>query len=517
MFLSFLLVPLYHERYLTFLFHNVCFVNVMLCKQTRRMPNGKEDQVLAVGLACSECFSGPNLAKILQPGFAYESRVMAQLSQGIAAEPLSLHTSAGITNSIESFIHALHPHIPWQITTSPEANDWCVSLQMEGASAVWAAIDMLLQVRQATDKDDQRSMVAVGATSYHGPPSTSFGSSTPLWKKPYQLTYPVPQAGQKKTDQELKAEYAAFLEHHGSKIGVILFEPQWGSSQAGLPWSKDLLRHYIAEAKAYGIKVLCDEIMCGLGRHGKGTLFVSKAWDLDPDAVTFGKAIGGGVYPLSGAILKEGCSLLATNGRTVMQSHTYAGSSVRALMTATQVLLELPRFFPGITKLGTEMEHIFTYLSKISDGLLICHGQGLMWGGLFTHEGQCQEEAYRTLVVRTFKQKCSEFGVLPYHVPNGGFMVSPVIDIDVGTVYTMGERLEAALRATITDVEWDPSRVPVHHVASEASRDMKELIDKVLGCQDVIQECLPVFHNTRSCTSCSAFVHLDRRLHFLTV
>ena len=35
--------------------------------------------------------------------------------------------------------------------------------------------------------------------------------------------------------------------------------------------------------------------MCGLGRHGKGSLFASRDLELDPDAITFGKAIGGGV------------------------------------------------------------------------------------------------------------------------------------------------------------------------------------------------------------------------------
>ena len=39
-------------------------------------------------------------------------------------------------------------------------------------------------------------------------------------------------------------------------------------------------------ARERGIKIICDEIMCGLGRHGKGTLFISEAWDLDPDCVT---------------------------------------------------------------------------------------------------------------------------------------------------------------------------------------------------------------------------------------
>lgn len=45
-------------------------------------------------------------------------------------------------------------------------------------------------------------------------------------------------------------------------------EPQWGSSVAAMPWPPALLRQYIAAAKARGLSVVCDEIMCGLGRHG---------------------------------------------------------------------------------------------------------------------------------------------------------------------------------------------------------------------------------------------------------
>ena len=101
----------------------------------------------------------------------------------------------------------------------------------------------------------------------------------------------------------------------------MVFEPQWGSSQAALPWPKELLTTYIRKAKAHGIRILCDEIMCGLGRHGQGTLFVSEAWGLDPDAVTFGKAIGGGVYPLSGAVLKKGRDILqASKARLISGS-----------------------------------------------------------------------------------------------------------------------------------------------------------------------------------------------------
>lgn len=64
------------------------------------------------------------------------------------------------------------------------------------------------------------------------------------------------------------------------------FPQQWGSSQAALPWPEHLLKKYISMARERGIKIICDEIMCGLGRHGKGTLFISETWDLDPDCVT---------------------------------------------------------------------------------------------------------------------------------------------------------------------------------------------------------------------------------------
>lgn len=465
---------------------------------------------MSVGLACSECFSGPNLYHLLKPGFDYEQRVMEALIMGEASGPLSIHTSSGVPEALGSFTQALEKHLPWR---NHLELDWCVSLQLEGASAVWAGIDMLLQASMLQSGNRERIKVAVGSTSYHGPPSTSFGAQSPLWQKHHQLKYPAPKAGVEFDEDALFGEFRAFLAAHANEIGVILIEPQWGSSQAGMPWPKELLQRYVALAKSVGIKVLCDEIMCGLGRHGQGTLFVSEAWDLDPDCVTFGKAIGGGVYPLSGAILKEGREILRANKCSVMQSHTYAGSSTRALMTATAVLNEIPTWLPSITKLGQEMEHIFRYLTKISDGMIVCHGQGLMWGGLFTQTGQNKDASYRNSVIVAFKQSCDEVGVLPYHVPVGGFMVSPVIDIDVGTIYEMGERLEKAIRVTMDKVGWEKH----DEALSAAEQYAIAQFAKNIGACTTDQSCLPALHRTKSCTSCSSFVCRQVRTRFLNV
>ena len=369
---------------------------------------------------------------------------------GTYTEPLSIHTSSGVPEALSEFLDALEPHLPWK---DADSLDWCVSFQLEGASAVWAGIDMLLQEQILASGNKNRRKVAVGAVSSHGPPSTSFGAKSPLWHKNYQVKYPVPIAGREIKKEEILSEFKVFLDEHAEDVGVMLVEPQWGSAQAAFPWPKNLLKQYVRMAQARGIRVLADEITCGLGRHGQGTLFSSTALELDPDCITFGKAVAAGVFPLSGAIVKRGRNTLCQNGRSAMQSHTFAGSSARAFLTGTAVLNELPNYFEYISRLGEEMCHIFAYLESISDGMLITHGQGLMWGALFSY-GKNSDEDARQETIASFKRNCEDVGVLPYFVPAGGFMCTPVVDVDVKTIYEIGQKLEEALRMTMSEQRW---------------------------------------------------------------
>lgn len=416
------------------------------------------EHTMVVGAACSTCFSGKNLAKVLQPGFEFERRAMDNLQAGWPAPPLSIHTSAGTSAALGGFIHALSKHMPWSDSTG---TDWFVSLQVEGASAVMAACDLLLQI-QAVEGNGHRNMVAVGAYSYHGPQSTSMGSGTPMiaLKPRNQVHFPVPavfaqKAGEDTTafHQRILAEYEQFLDEHADTIGVMLVEPQWGSSVAGQPWEPGLLRRYIKMAQERGILVCCDEIMCGLHRHGQGPgLFVSdhRNWDLRPDAVCFGKAIGAGVYPMSGCIVRQGAYKLGAEGRSVLQSHTYSGASTRALMAGEAVLDEVGNWADHVAEMGRVCREVFDGVEAASKGTVRCHGQGLMWGGLFQFSSQ---EGKRE-AVGVLKRHCAtiENGVWPYFVPAGGFMVSPPLDTHENALREMGERLERAVAATEVEV-----------------------------------------------------------------
>lgn len=340
-------------------------------------------------------------------------------------------------------MQAMLPHLPW-----PEAeDDWFFNLQLEGATAVWAGVEALMRLQRSSDAGQARTHIAVGERSYHGPKTNALGQpAQPRWpgapRTEGQLPYPLPSptCGESGAEhEEFLSHFDAFLDEHAEHVGVILVEPQWGSSFAGRPWPRAALQEVVRKSRERRIFVLCDEIMCGLGRHGQGTLFLSKAWSLEPDAVTFGKSISAGPFPMSGVILKRGAAALGTAGSKVVQCHTYAGASALALRTAQEVVNEVPAWFEHAARMGTVCAEV---LGPLADGdFLQVQGLGLMWGGLFADASAERREQALALL----RAACSEEGVWPYFVPAGGFMLTPPMNVSEAELREGLQRLVRAL------------------------------------------------------------------------
>ena len=441
--------------------------------QTHQGGKDPRQSVLACGLACSEIFSGRNLANVLRTAHELEKDALDALTSGKPAPTLSVHTSAGISPALPKFIDALRSHLPASYLMHGKPDDTCVSLQLSGADAVWAAVDLLLQLQQ-TRGNTSRQRVAVADWSYHGPGTSAFGRAAPFgpeFKSPLQVQYPSPsvfarRAGEVELNEfhsRIYSEFENFLDSSiGESVGVILFEPQWGSSNLAQPWDSKLLRKFVAAAHDRSILVCCDEIMCGLGRHGHSTAFLSNAWNIPSDAVTFGKSIAAGVEPLAGAVLRHGANELGNARKTVMQSHTYAGSCSRALITGSAVLSSLrPGKVNGdvgwmerVTDVGQRVlrDSVFQDLVDASCGALGVHGQGFMWGAAFLHP----KEEKRSMALSIFQHHCSEVGVLPYFVPqSGGFMFTPVLDAPEHDLVEAGRRLVEAAERTVRQLKFD--------------------------------------------------------------
>lgn len=431
-------------------------------------------EVLACGLACSEIVSGKILAAVLRSGFDYEKMVLDALEKEDPAPPLAIHTSAGVPACLGRFIEAMEPHLPWSFDgDEQDSNDWFMSLQVEGASAVLASIDLMIQLRQlryeerglGKDMSFSNWKVGVGSVSYHGPPSSSPGANTPLFvQKHNQVKYPVPTISKssemdfEREQQLFVAEFAEWLAQHGECLGCILFEPQWGSTAAARPWHPPTLREIMNLCHEKQIPVIADEIMCGLGRHaqvrpGDDTppLFLSKAWELPVDAVTFGKAICAGAFPMSGVLCRQGKKLLGGRGRSVLQSHTYSGGHVRSLMTAISVIEVLPKLLPNVVQRGAELQDAMRKVALRSEGLFEVQGQGLMWGALINRSHPLCVSVSK--VLHAFKKACSGHNVLPYFVPVGGFMVTPLFDVESSVIWEIGHRLSRATVQLMADLK----------------------------------------------------------------
>ena len=155
-------------------------------------------------------------------------------------------------------------------------------------------------------------------------------------------------------------------------IGVLL-EPIQGEGGINVP-PDGYLRRVREITKEKGVLLILDEIQTGLGRTGK--LFAYEWEDARPDILILGKALGGGVYPVSAALADDEIMDVIKPGD---HGSTFGGNPVAAAVgiAALDVIIEekLPE---RALELG---EYFMGELKKIeSPYIKEVRGKGLMIG-----------------------------------------------------------------------------------------------------------------------------------------
>lgn len=282
------------------------------------------------------------------------------------------------------------------------------------------------------------------------PSATSFGRGA---GSPFveirQITYPVPLTKYQEENEtrhnflkRITRQQNEFLEKHHSDISILLIEPQWGSGGEGQYWPVDILKTFVETARNYGILVISDEIMCGLGRHGRGKTFLVDSLNIEVDAILFGKSIASGAFPLSGAIIRKGFGFFKKRGIVPFQSHTYShGANMLSLFSAVQVLNLLPTFHPKIQSIG---ECFQKTLNKIvSNRRVMVAGQGCLWG------------IYLNYDKLSFTKKCLQKNlhdarVIVYFIPDG-ILLTPIYNAELTLVAQALERLVKVLNQLLNE------------------------------------------------------------------
>src|ERR1700744_4322995 len=151
---------------------------------------------------------------------------------------------------------------------------------------------------------------------------------------------------------------------------AVMLEPIQG--EAGVwPATDQFLRELRALTHVHGLLLIFDEIQTGVGRTGK--LFHYEHTDIEPDIMTLGKGIGGGV-PLGALLATEKASCFAHGD----QGGTFNGNPLMCA-AGLAVLEEVskPAFLKAATEVGQLLE---SELQKLSarHGLGDVRGRGLL-------------------------------------------------------------------------------------------------------------------------------------------
>ncbi len=166
----------------------------------------------------------------------------------------------------------------------------------------------------------------------------------------------------------------------GEKVAGVIIEPIQGEAGVIIP-EKGYLKKVREICDKYGVAMIVDEIQTGMGRTG--TMWRVEEEGVTPDIMTYGKAFGGGVMPITGIIArpKMWVEKLIDNP-WILGSPTFGGNPLACSAAIATIKYMLENDIPGVCK--EKGDYIMAGLEKLKAkyptvlkgyrgaGLLIC-------------------------------------------------------------------------------------------------------------------------------------------------
>uniref|UniRef100_A0A7S3QKE3 Ornithine aminotransferase n=1 Tax=Dunaliella tertiolecta TaxID=3047 RepID=A0A7S3QKE3_DUNTE len=161
---------------------------------------------------------------------------------------------------------------------------------------------------------------------------------------------------------------------HDPNIVAFMVEPIQG--EAGVVVPND---GYLSGAhkllQQHNALLIADEVQTGLCRTGR---MLASDWEaVKPDLLVLGKALSGGVYPVSAVLARDEIMLTIKRGQ---HGSTYGGNPVAArVATAALQVLEEERLAEAADRLGTKLRHALGVVASQSNGYVAAvRGKGML-------------------------------------------------------------------------------------------------------------------------------------------
>ncbi len=277
---------------------------------------------------------------------------------------------------------------------APEALDR-VYYVTGGSEAVEASLKLARQYYLEKGEPARCKMIA-RKQSYHGNTLGALAVGGNQWRrKPFspllvETTHISPcyeyrGRRQEESREQYGLRVANELEEAIQRLGpesvmAFIAEPVVGATMGAVPSVPGYFPRIREICDRYGVLLILDEVMCGMGRTG--TLFACEQDGIVPDMITIAKGLGAGYQPI-GAVL---CSddiyrTIESNSGYFQHGHTYNGHPVAcaAGLAVVRAMLSrnlIDRVKEQGNKLHNALQERFGDHPNIGD----IRGKGLFWG-----------------------------------------------------------------------------------------------------------------------------------------
>ncbi len=270
-----------------------------------------------------------------------------------------------------------------------------------GSEAVESAIKLARQFHLERG-EPQRCHLIARRQSYHGSTLGALSAGGNMWRRaqfePLLLEvrhiapcYEYAERSPVESSHDYGQRVANELEKEVLNLGphtvaAFIAEPVVGATLGAVPPVDGYFRRIREICLKYGILLILDEVMCGMGRTGH--LFACEAEGIAPDILCISKGLGAGYQPLGAMLCTDEVFRTIEDGSGSFQhGHTHLGHPV-ASAAGLAVLREILErsLVNQVCERGAFLEAVlrdrFSQHPHIGD----IRGRGLFWGLEFVEE-----------------------------------------------------------------------------------------------------------------------------------
>ncbi|GAA0838660.1 aspartate aminotransferase family protein [Cupriavidus pauculus] len=303
-----------------------------------------------------------------------------------------------------------------------------------GSEAVEAALKLARQYFVEIGQPQRRHFIA-RRQSYHGNTLGALAIGGNAWRREPFLPLLVPAyhvspcyAYRDQAAGETDAQYAQrlaeeleakILELGPDAVAGFVAETVVGATAGALPPVGDYLKRIRAVCDKYGVLLILDEVMSGMGRTGY--LFACEEDGVTPDIVTIAKGLAAGYQPIGAMLSTSRIFDVIVGGSGFFQhGHTYIGHATAcAAALAVQRVIAEDRLLDNVRARGEQLRARLREALGAHPNVGDVRGRGLFVGVEFVADRASKatlDPARKTHAA--LKRTCMDNGLLVY--PMGG-------------------------------------------------------------------------------------------------